>query len=732
MASKSTGWKCTHTASVVSETNTTATIRVTGYWENLGWSYDINYVSAWVYCNGSSYQIKNNGSVDAPSSYTKYSMGYHDFTINKTTAKQSISCYAKITSNSSYVSGTKSSSAASISVSAKPSYTVTYNANSGTGAPASQTKWYGTNLTLSTAKPARTGYTFSKWNTNSSGTGTSYNPGASYTSNANLTLYAIWTANTFTVSYNANGGTGAPANQTKTYGTNLTLSSTKPTRENYNFLGWSTSANGGVVYSAGDTYTNNSAVTLYAVWELAYVEPRINNFTVQRCDSSGAMTEDGTYVKVSFDWATDKDVIDIVIEWKTQTSDSWTSAVVTASGTSGSVEEVVGSDAISTETSYIFRAYVKDMETDGTTYSPLLPVGSIKFPIDVKAEGKGVSFGKAAELENVADFAFTVKLGGGLTPIFLEAETDLDDVKTPNFYTGENISHYNYTNCPLQSGTFYLEVVSMGSEGQVRQTITSCSKTDAITYQRFYYQETWGEWIHIQSLSTPIIPANTDLNTITNIGLYVGGSQTAYKYVNIPSLVTEGTFSLELISMGTAGQLKQLLVTTHKTESQIFERFYYEDSWGAWINYADKFKDIVTVIGNGDTTLTTTNATELPMKGSVVIGHRLTNNSSGQVVIGPGVKYVKIEGSIYAYSGFSSGDLVHLNICKTDTNGNKSTVYAQMKRITGSYETVTGPAKIISVSEGDIISLSGRNQSSARGVISGNGNCTYMTVEAVG
>ena len=147
-------------------------------------------------------------------------------------------------------------------------WTVSYNANGGTGAPSSQTKTYGTALTLSTTKPTRTGYTFKNWNTAKDGSGTSYAAGASYTGNAALTLYAQWTINTWTVSYNANGGSGAPASQTKTYGQTLTLSSTKPTRTGYTFKGWATSASGAVVYAAGGSYTANAAATLYAVWEI--------------------------------------------------------------------------------------------------------------------------------------------------------------------------------------------------------------------------------------------------------------------------------------------------------------------------------------------------------------------------------------------------------------------------------------------------------------------------------
>ncbi len=72
-------------------------------------------------------------------------------------------------------------------------YAVSYNANGGAGVPSAQTKIYGTALTLSSTKPTRTGYTFTGWNTNADGTGTKYAAGASYTSNAAITLYAQWT-----------------------------------------------------------------------------------------------------------------------------------------------------------------------------------------------------------------------------------------------------------------------------------------------------------------------------------------------------------------------------------------------------------------------------------------------------------------------------------------------------------------------------------------------------------
>lgn len=156
------------------------------------------------------------------------------------------------------------------------SYTISYNANGGSGAPGSQTKTYGTDLKLSSTKPTRSGYTFVNWNTKSDGSGTNYASGATYNTNANITLYAIWKTNSsggdtttkYTVSYNANGGSGVPGNQVKTHGSNLKLSSTKPTRSGYTFVNWNTKGDGtGKSYVPGATYSTDANLTLYAIWK---------------------------------------------------------------------------------------------------------------------------------------------------------------------------------------------------------------------------------------------------------------------------------------------------------------------------------------------------------------------------------------------------------------------------------------------------------------------------------
>ena len=76
-------------------------------------------------------------------------------------------------------------------------YTVTFNANGGSGAPAAQMKHYGVDLTLSSIVPTRDGHIFQRWTTTQNGGGTVYSPGAAYDANADATLYAQWVASDF-------------------------------------------------------------------------------------------------------------------------------------------------------------------------------------------------------------------------------------------------------------------------------------------------------------------------------------------------------------------------------------------------------------------------------------------------------------------------------------------------------------------------------------------------------
>lgn len=478
----------TATASTITRTSATQyTVKINASWETYYSGAKTNYGMT---------ASSGGGSVLLNTFGTKASSGSGSFTgtysiSGNGSATKTVTVTFKNYNTDNGNSATKTVSF-SVSVPAWTSYKISYNANGGTGAPSSQTKWKDQTLTLSTTKPTRTGYTFLGWSTSSSATSATYSAGGSYTANSAATLYAVWKANTYTVKFNANGGTGAPGNQTKTYGKTLTLSSTKPTRTNYNFKGWGTSTSATTVtYAAGGNYTANAAITLYAVWELAYIKPRITDVSVVRCDSSGTATDEGQNGLVSFNWECDKDVSSITIAWKLTSSSTWDSSTVSASGTSGAVSQVIGSDDLSIENTYDVRITITD--EGGSTYSNS-SLTSMKFVVDFKSGGTGVAFGKAAETDDLADFAYKAKFQGGFERLVLANGTDLDTLLTPNVYIGNNANSAAYVNVPFTSGTFTLEIESAGPSGQIKQTITCCDKSKARAWERYYYTSAWGEW----------------------------------------------------------------------------------------------------------------------------------------------------------------------------------------------------------------------------------------------
>lgn len=337
--------------------------------------------------------------------------------IAKATTAKSISFSVSFPFNltwSGVYGGTKTASG-SISIPAKTSYTVSYNKNGGSTTPSNQIKWFGTNITLANAI-SRDGYTFKNWNTKADGTGTAYSACDTYSTNAAVTLYAQWTANKYTITYNPNGGNlgSVPATQQKTHGVPTTLSTYKPTRTNYIFLGWSTSSSAtAATYAAGESYTANANITLYAVWQLAYKKPRIKSFKVFRCNSNNTLDDSGTKFGYSFDWETDLDVQSIKITWKPTNGNTEydVKSKESVSGRSGSCSMYGALDGFDLDTTYTFTLTISDGIGERYSIAAATLSGS-KYTIDFKAGGKGVAIGKAAELENVFDVGLTTRFLG--------------------------------------------------------------------------------------------------------------------------------------------------------------------------------------------------------------------------------------------------------------------------------------------------------------------------------
>ena len=157
------------------------------------------------------------------------------------------------------------------------SYTLAFDGNGGKASESSRKVQYGNQYgTLPTA--TRTGYAFQGWYTARSG-GSQVSSSTTMEA-ANTTVYAHWTVNTYTVSFDSNGGS-AVASQSVRYGSKATQPA-NPTRAGHTFQGWYTARSGGSKYDFGTAVTGD--VTLYAHWS-------VNSYTLTFDGNGGKPSE---------------------------------------------------------------------------------------------------------------------------------------------------------------------------------------------------------------------------------------------------------------------------------------------------------------------------------------------------------------------------------------------------------------------------------------------------------
>lgn len=245
---------------------------------------------------------------------------------------------------------------------------------------------------------------------------TGINP-ATISANGSYALPAItWE---HTVSYNANGGTGAPDNQKKIYGSVLTLSSVRPTRDGYVFMGWATSSAGDVAYMPGSTYGADADVTLYAVWQIAYIKPTITGLTALRCDSKGSPKSDGTYIKVTGSWQVDQTLnnsnkaTSVRIDYQETASGSPVKASETyPNTTSGKISQIIGNGKISTGSVYFVIVTITDL--NGSKQEEVIVPAQFR-ALDVANKGRSIAFGGTASDSEVGyDFYQDARFHGKL------------------------------------------------------------------------------------------------------------------------------------------------------------------------------------------------------------------------------------------------------------------------------------------------------------------------------
>lgn len=169
------------------------------------------------------------------------------------------------------VSGTWSNTDIWTSPMRKCTYTTySFNANGGSGAPANHYKFIGYDFKFPSTSPTRTGYSFAGWKSGSAGP-YSANQLVSGLNDNNITWYAQWNINSYTLTVKPNGGTwnGSTSDQAFTQNYNTTKTIANPTRSGYRFNGWSKSGSGSL---SGTTFTYGAGnATLTATWVKTYM-----------------------------------------------------------------------------------------------------------------------------------------------------------------------------------------------------------------------------------------------------------------------------------------------------------------------------------------------------------------------------------------------------------------------------------------------------------------------------
>ena len=237
-----------------------------------------------------------------------------------------------------------------------------------------------------------------------------------------------------------------------------------------------------------------------------YSNPIVSKLQVKRCNEDGSENDRGEYVQVTFSASitslNNKNTASYRLRYKKSSDGTYTEVALTDFANNYTV----------TDATYIFAADsgssydVEFSATDSHGTTTRITTASTAFTLmHWNTAGNGMGIGKISELENVLDVGVQTRFFGGIMYMVLEPETDLNDVRTPNFYVGDELREFNYTNCPVSNGTFTLVVESSGVDGQVKQRYTYCSKTASRVYERFYYQSTWGEWVCVSDFDGQLL-----------------------------------------------------------------------------------------------------------------------------------------------------------------------------------------------------------------------------------
>lgn len=223
------------------------------------------------------------------------------------------------------------------------------------------------------------------------------------------------------VTFDANGGTGAPGRVDKWRGEQVTIPTAKPTRTNYEFLGWSTTRDGQVEYKPGEKYwIDDVDVTYYAVWKLLYVPPKFTGGLAIRTNSIASTTPDysGGYCYASFIYKVDTVIypnnVAKSIVCRYYKDGSTTGVVVTPTGDLNKASGTINVHfAASINSVYYIECALTDTKDGTANVARSITTGVL--PMEVANQGKSVG------ILSAAPSSAGLNMGGSGNPEFLVA-----------------------------------------------------------------------------------------------------------------------------------------------------------------------------------------------------------------------------------------------------------------------------------------------------------------------
>ena len=385
-----------------------------------------------------------------------------------------------------------------------------------------------TTYTLTSAdEPTREGYTFGGWSTSSTGK-VQYCTNDQITLTGNMTLYAVWDNNPYTLTLNPNYEGGASeAILVSYYSPTYTLTqSDVPTREGHTFYGWSETPTGDIEYVTGNVVTLSGNLTLYAIWDKTYTLTLVANY------EGGA----STMISVPFLSRTYTLSESVVPIREGHTFKGWS---VTSTGpyqySTGDIMTLTDNltlYAIWDDSPCPFKlAYTitnenqKQVQLSG--YEGDKPEGSLNIPANITIDGISYS---VTSIGNVA-FMFchnlqSVTIPNSVTSIgnsAFDGCSGLTSITIPNSVT--SIGEFAFANCPIVSLTIGMN--DIGSEFQGFSSLKSVTILDGVTG---IGNSAFNGCVNLESVTIP--------NSVTSIGYEAFYDCSSLASITIPNSVT--------------------------------------------------------------------------------------------------------------------------------------------------------------------------------------------------